>query len=271
MRLILTKLNLGLWTAAYIKQKITAFSPAPEKPFVLGLPTGGTVVDMYANLRLFYSSGDLDFSNIVTFNMDEYVNLPQDHPQSYHSYMRAHLFGAVNIPPQNVHILDGNAPLPAQECAAYEQAIRAAGGVDLFIGGVGRNGHLAFNEPGSSFASRTRLVDLTPSTLQANARFFLNDTAKVPRQALTVGIATLLDAREILVLASGPQKADALKRLTEETPAPDCPVTALRTHPHAAVLADEAACARLNDELKNKLRALQNAAPEADHWVLEIA
>ncbi len=140
MRLVVTNINLGLWAAAYIKEKINAFAPTPQKPFVLGLPTGGTVVDMYANLRLFYKAGLLDFKNVVTFNMDEYVGISPDHPQSYHSYMRNHLFDAVNLQPQNTHILNGNAPDPAAECAAFEAAIARLGGIDLFVGGVGRNG-----------------------------------------------------------------------------------------------------------------------------------
>ena len=132
MRLVVTKMNLGLWAAAYVKEKINAFHPTPEKPFVLGLPTGGTVVDLYANLRLFYKEGTLSFKNVVTFNMDEYVGLPKDHPQSYHSYMKQHLFNEVDIRPANCHLLNTQAPDLIQECARYEEAIRRVGGITLF-------------------------------------------------------------------------------------------------------------------------------------------
>lgn len=270
MRLIVTKLNLGLWAAAYIQQKCAAFAPAPGKPFVLGLPTGGTVIDMYANLRLFYKAGKLDFSHIITFNMDEYVALPKDHPQSYHSYMQTNLFNAVNIRPENIHIPDGNAPDLQAECTAYEHALRDAGGVNLFIGGVGRNGHLAFNEPGSAFDSRTREVELTPSTIEANARFFLNDPNKVPRRALTIGLGTLLDADEILILANGTHKADALRKLAEMQPTTDCPLTVLRNHSNASVLADEDACSLLDDSLRHQIRARQAEQPQADGWIIKI-
>lgn len=270
MRLVITKMNLGLWAAAYVRQKINAASPVPDKPFVLGLPTGGTVIDMYANLRQFNKTGELSFKNVVTFNMDEYVGLPEDHPQSYHSYMNVNLFDAVDINRQNVHILNGNAPDLTRECAAYEAAVSAAGGVDLFLGGVGRNGHLAFNEPGSAFDTRTRPVSLTPSTIEANARFFLNDPARVPARALTVGIGTVTDAKEVLILASGEKKAQAVKQLLEHEPTAEWPVTALKTHPHATLLADLSACSLLSPQNQAKIRALTQAAPDAEHWTLEF-
>lgn len=270
MRLVVTKMNLGLWAAAYVKEKINLFAPSKQKPFVLGLPTGGTVVDLYANLRLFHKEKLLSFRHVVTFNMDEYVGLPQDHPQSYHSYMRQNLFDEVDILPQNIHILNGQAAdLPA-ECAAYETAISQAGGIELFLGGVGRNGHIAFNEPGSPLNSRTRPVDLTPATIQANSRFFLNDIHRVPTRALTVGIATILQARELLFLASGPTKAQALARLAAPGISPQCPLTALKRHPHATLLADEAACASLQGPLGQQLRHLMQAEPNAPHWVVEL-
>lgn len=269
MRLVVTKMNLGLWAAAYVKEKINAAAPAPAKPFILGLPTGGTVVDMYANLRLFYKEGLLSFKNVVTFNMDEYVGLPQDHPQSYHSYMRQNLFNEVDIPPQNIHILNGQAADLAKECADYENAIAMAGGIDLFLGGVGRNGHIAFNEPGSAFNTRTRLVELTPSTIEANSRFFLNDVHRVPRQALSVGIGTVTDAKEILFLASGAKKAEAVARLFKPGKDLNWPITALKLHPHATLLADPAACSLLDGDAKARLDALMQTEPDAEHWALE--
>lgn len=269
MRLVVTKMNLGLWAAAYVKEKINAFRPTPEKPFVLGLPTGGTVVDLYANLRLFYKGGVLRFKDVVTFNMDEYVGLPKDHPQSYHSYMKLNLFNEVDIRPANCHLLNAQAPDLRQECARYEDAIRRVGGITLFLGGVGNNGHIAFNEPGSALDSRTRLVDLTPSTIQANARFFLNDESRVPKQALTVGIGTILDAQELLFLASGTAKSAAVARLASPGITPACPLTALKRHPHATLLVDPAACVQLGTTAREKLDALMRAEPHAEHWTLE--
>ncbi len=269
MRLVVTNMNLGLWAAAYIKEKISAFAPSPEKPFVLGLPTGGTVVDMYANLRLFYTAGLLNFKNVITFNMDEYAGLPEDHPQSYHSYMRKHLFNEVNLLPENTHILDGQTQDPAAECAAFEAAIARAGGIDLFVGGVGRNGHIAFNEPGSAFNTRTRLVELTPGTRQANARFFFNDESRVPKTALSVGIGTVTDAKEVLFLASGDKKAPAVARVMQPGEDINCPLTALKLHPHATLLTDPQACILLTGKAIEELASQMTQFPEAPHWTLE--
>lgn len=269
MRLVVTNINLGLWAAAYIKEKINTFSPTPEKPFVLGLPTGGTVVDMYANLRLFYKEGLLDFKNVVTFNMDEYAGISPDHPQSYHRYMHTHLFDAVNLSPENTHILDGQTPDPDAECAAFEAAIAQLGGIDLFVGGVGRNGHIAFNEPGSAFNTRTRQVELTPSTIEANARFFLNDQARVPKTALSVGIGTVTDAKEVLFLASGEKKAQAVARVMQPGEDINCPLTALKLHPHAILLADPDACPLLEGKAKEELATQMTKSPDAPHWTLK--
>ena len=244
MRLIVTKMNLGLWAAAYIKEKINTAVPTAEKPFVLGLPTGGTVVDMYANLRMFHKQGTLSFKNVISFNMDEYVGLPKDHPQSYHSYMHQNLFGEVDELPQNIHILNGQAADLNQECADYEAAIEKAGGIDLFLGGVGRNGHIAFNEPGSSFSTRTRL--------------------------LSVGIGTVLAAKEILFLASGDKKAEAVSHLFAPGTDANWPITALKTHAHATLLVDMEAAGQLPASAKASLDAQMQANPAAEHWVLEV-
>lgn len=269
MRLVVTNINLGLWAAAYIKEKINAFAPAPQKPFVLGLPTGGTVVDMYANLRLFYNAGLLDFKNVITFNMDEYVGISPDHPQSYHRYMHSHLFDAVNILPENTHILNGQTADIAAECAAFEAAIAQTGGIDLFVGGVGRNGHIAFNEPGSAFNTRTRQVRLAPSTIQANARFFFNDESRVPQTALSVGIGTVTDAKEVLFLASGVKKAEAIARVMQAGEDIYCPLTALKLHPHATLLADTQACSLLTGKPRAELAAQMAQFPDATHWTLQ--
>lgn len=270
MRLIVSKENIGWWAAQYIKKLALAAALDDKKPFVLGLPTGQTVVEMYGFLCQFYKRGELDFSRWVTFNMDEYVGLPPQHPQSYHFYMHRYLLGTVNIPPAQTHVLNGLAPDLQHECDAYEQAIRQAGGIRLFLGGVGRNGHLAFNEPGSSFASRTRPVTLTPSTLQANSRFFNNDISQVPTQALSVGIGTVLEARELLFLASGAQKAQAVARLSGGEITPDWPITALKTHPNATLLTDEAAAAELSGPVKQALVEQQRQHPQGPTWSVEI-
>lgn len=269
MRLVVTNMNLGLWAAAYIKEKINDFQPTPEKPFVLGLPTGGTVVDMYANLRLFYKEGLLNFQNVVTFNMDEYAGLPPDHPQSYHSYMRRHLFDEVNLRPENTHILNGLAADPQAECNAFEAQIAKLGGIDLFVGGIGQNGHIAFNEPYSAFNTRTRLVELTPDTRRANARFFNNDLARVPEKALSVGIGTVTDAKEVLFLASGEKKAQAVARLMQEGQDLKWPLTALKLHPKATLLADPQACSLLTGTPRQTLDRLMSEQPNEAHWTLE--
>lgn len=269
MRLVVTNINLGLWAAAYIKETINTFAPTQHKPFVLGLPTGATVVDMYANLRLFYNAGMLDFRNVVTFNMDEYIGISPDHPQSYHRYMHSHFFDAVNIQPQNIHILNGQTADPIAECAAFEAAIAQLGGIDLFVGGVGRNGHIAFNEPGAAFNTRTRPVRLAPSTLEANARFFSNDESRVPRTALSVGIGTVTDAKEVLFLASGDKKAPAVARVMQPGEDINCPLTALKLHPHATLLTDPQACSLLTGRPKAELDAKMAQAPDATHWTLQ--
>lgn len=259
MKLIITKHNLGLWAASYIRARWTART---KDPFVLGLPTGGTVVDMYAALAALVKNGKMSFKNIVTFNMDEYVGLAPDNEQSYHYYMKHHLFDQVDISPRNIHILDGQAEDLTGQCAAYEEAIKQAGGVDLFLGGVGRNGHLAFNEPNSPFNSRTRVMELTESTRQANARFFHNDPFQVPAKALTVGIGTVLESRELLFLASGKQKAEAVARLAQGPITEKWPITALKTHPRATLLVDPEAASALTADMKEQIgqtRPAQNS------------
>jgi glucosamine-6-phosphate deaminase len=270
MRLVVSHINLGQWAAEYIQGKINAFAPTEEKPFKMGLPTGGTAVDMYANLKRIHQEGSLNFQHVITFNMDEYVGIPKTHPESYHSFMHQNLFSGINIQSENVHILNGEAKDLQAECDAYEKAITQAGGIDLFLGGVGQNGHLAFNEPGSSFNSRTRLVDLTENTIQANARFFQNDTTLVPKQALTVGIGTITDAKEVLCLAIGDKKAAAVARVMQPGTDVNCPITALKLHPNATLLVDEEACALLDTKSLARLKTLQEAEPNATHWCLEI-
>ena len=261
MKLIITSHNLGLWAASYICRH---WQHASKKPFVLGLPTGGTVIDMYAALAGLVKNGKMSFRDIVTFNMDEYVGLPATHEQSYHYYMKHNLFDHVDIRPENAHILDGMTEDTTQECARYEAAIAQVGGIDLFLGGVGRNGHLAFNEPGSAFDSRTRVITLEENTRLANSRFFGNDVSQVPTHALTVGIGTVLAARELLFLASGETKAQAVARLMQGDVTAQWPITALKTHAHATLLIDQQAAESLSQDIVAKWHALQQTQPEQD-------
>ena len=270
MRLLVSRQNIGLLAAQYIQKQIQDFGPGASRPFVLGLPTGGTVLDMYKFLCDFYKSGRLDFSHVVTFNMDEYVGLPPADPQSYHFYMKKNLFAHVNLPPKQAHLLNGQAADLQKECDAYEKAIRNAGGIHLFLGGVGRNGHLAFNEPGSAFTSRTRPVVLEPGTRRANARFFDGDETRVPQKALSVGIGTVLAAKEILFLASGEQKAQAVARLSLGEITTQWPITALKTHPKATLLVDELAASLLTGDVQKQLLIKQEKNPKAITWSVEI-
>jgi len=188
--------KMSIWAANYVAKCIKDANPTPEKPFKLGCPTGSSPLGLYRELIKKYEAGEVSFQNVITFNMDEYVNLPEDHPESYHSFMWKNFFSHIDIKPENVHILNGNAKDLVAECEAYEAKIEAVGGIDLFMGGVGPDGHLAFNEPGSSLSSKTRIKTLTTDTIIANSRFFDGDLSKVPSQALTVGIGTVMAAKE---------------------------------------------------------------------------
>lgn len=177
--------------------------------------------------------------------MDEYVGLPRDHPESYHSFMFSNFFSHVDIQPENINILDGNAPDLEAECAEYEAKIKAVGGIDLFLGGVGSDSHIAFNEPGSSLASRTRVKTLAYDTIVANARFFGGDIDAVPTMALTVGVQTILDAKEVVIVATGMTKALAIKRAVEEGISHTCTLSCLQMHPHSMIVVDEDATLEL--------------------------
>lgn len=231
--------TLSKWTAYYIAQKIKSSNPTPEKKFVLGLPTGSSPIGTYRELVKLCQEGKVSFKNVVTFNMDEYVGLPEDHPESYHYFMWHHLFSHVDIPKENVHILDGNAKDLEKECHDYEEAIRRAGGIDLFLGGIGADGHIAFNEPGSSLSSRTRIKTLTYDTRVANSRFFGNDPNKVPKTALTVGVATVMDAREVVIIINGIAKARALQKVVEEGVNHMWTVSMLQLHRHGMIVCDD--------------------------------
>ena len=208
---------MSQWAANYVVAKINAAKPTAEKPFVLGLPTGSSPIGMYRGLVKAYQEGKVSFKNVVTFNMDEYVGLPVEHPESYHSFMYTNLFNHIDCPKENIHILNGNAKDLAEECANYEKEIEKFGGIDLFLGGIGPDGHIAFNEPGSSLTSRTRQKTLTTDTIIANSRFFDNDINLVPKTALTVGVGTVMAAKEVMILVNGHAKCRALQAASQGT------------------------------------------------------
>ena len=236
---------LSKWAANYVANRIKEAKPTAEKPFKLGCPTGSSPLGLYKELIKKCKAGEISFKHVVTFNMDEYVNLPESHPESYHSFMWNNFFNHIDIQKDNVHILNGNAKDLVKECENYEKAIEAAGGIDLFMGGVGPDGHLAFNEPGSSLASKTRIKTLTTDTIHANSRFFEGNLDLVPKQALTVGIGTVMAAKEVLLVCSGHNKARALKHCIDGYISHKWTSSMLQMHPHAIVVCDEAACDEL--------------------------
>ena len=243
MRLIIQEesSDMSQWVAQYVVDKINRHKAQSDKPFVLGLPTGGTPLGTYKELVRLHKEGRVSFQNVVTFNMDEYAGIPEDHPQSYHTFMWTNLFGQVDIEPANVNILNGNAPDLVEECDNYERKIASYGGINLFLGGVGTDGHIAFNEPGSSLSSRTRLKTLNSKTVMDNARFFDSDSSQVPTVALTVGVGTILDADEVLLLVSGHAKALALRHIIEEPINHIWTGSAIQLHKKAIIVCDEEA------------------------------
>nr|CAH7735936.1 unnamed protein product [Callosobruchus chinensis] len=247
MRLVIldSPKEVSEWAAKYVMKSINHFKPTKDRYFVLGLPTGSTPYGMYQKLIEFYKAGKLSFKYVKTFNMDEYVGLPRDHPESYHYYMWNNFFKHIDIDPENAHVLDGNVPDLVGECNKYEKKISEAGGIHLFIGGIGPDGHIAFNEPGSSLVSRTRVKTLAQDTLEANARFFGNDINKVPKQALTVGVGTVMDAKEVMILITGAHKAFALYKAVEEGINHMWTVSAFQQHPQTVMVCDEDATLEL--------------------------
>lgn len=212
---------------------------------VLGLATGSTPLLLYRELIRMHNEEGLDFSEVTTFNLDEYVGLPADHEQSYHRFMWDNLFSRINIKPENVHLPDGMTGDIPEFCASYEQAIAAAGGIDLQVLGIGSDGHVGFNEPTSSFASRTRIKTLTRQTVADNARFFGGDESKVPHHCITMGIGTIMDARMNLLLAFGETKAGAVASTVEGPVASIMPASILQHHPAAKLFIDESAASKL--------------------------
>ena len=229
------------YTSKYIEKKIMEASPREDSPFVLGLPTGSTPLGVYALLAESCKKGALSFEHVVTFNMDEYVGLDRNHPQSYHYFMMTNFFNCVNIKKENINIIDGMASDLEKECALYENKIKTYRKIDLFFGGVGNDGHIAFNEPGTSLVSRTHVQPLTSDTIEANSRFFDGDESQVPTKALTVGIGTIMDAKEVLIMACGRAKANAISHAIEGSVSQMWTISALQMHPNAILVCDEEA------------------------------
>jgi glucosamine-6-phosphate deaminase len=260
MRIIINhkKKDVGRWAANYTIEKINKAQPTAEKPFVLGLPTGSSPIPTYKQLVKRFEKGDISFRNVVTFNMDEYVGLDEHHPRSYHAFMHEHLFNHVDIPPENVNILNGNAPDLEEECRRYEEKISSYGGIDLFLGGIGPDGHIAFNEPGSSLASRTRIKTLSYDTILANARFFDDDVTKVPTTALTVGVGTVMDAREVMLVITGYNKARALREVVEGGINHMWTVSMLQLHEHCILVCDDEATMELQVETVRYFKQIED-------------
>ena len=237
--------KVSQWAANYVASRINGANPTPDKPFVLGCPTGSSPLGMYKKLIELNKAGKVSFAYVVTFNMDEYCGLPEEHPESYHSFMWNNFFSHIDIKKENVNILNGNAADPEEECRRYEEKIASYGGIDLFLGGVGPDGHIAFNEPGSSLTSRTRMKTLTLDTKIANSRFFGGDITKVPETALTVGVGTVMSAKSVLIIVNGYNKARALQQGVEGAISQMWTITALQNHPKAIIVADEPATMEL--------------------------
>jgi glucosamine-6-phosphate deaminase len=231
--------RLSKCVAHYVARKINKQNPTPQNPYVLGLPTGSSPLGTYSELIKIHKAGKVSFKNVITFNMDEYVNLPEDHPESYHYFMWSNLFDHVDIQRENVNILNGNANDLEAECLRYEEKIKKMGGIDLFLGGIGPDGHIAFNEPGSSLSSLTRVKTLTYDTVLANSRFFENDVDKVPKTALTVGVGTVMSADEVLIIINGYKKARALKMVVEEGVNHMWTVSMLQLHRYGLIVCDD--------------------------------
>ena len=249
--------QVSRWAAAHIVRRITEFAPTPDKPFVLGLPTGSTPYGTYKELIKLHKQGVVSFKNVVTFNMDEYVGIPKEHPQSYFSFMWDNFFQYIDIKRENANILNGNAHDTEKECEEYEKKMASYGGINLFMGGIGPDGHIAFNEPGSSLSSRTRMKHLTNDTILANSRFFDNDISLVPKMALTVGIGTIMDADEVMILVNGHHKARALYHAVEEGVNHMWTISVLQMHRRGIIVCDDASTIELKVGTVNYFKDIQ--------------
>ena len=218
-----------------------------EKPdLVLGLPTGRTPIRFYHELGSMHAKGQLDFARATTFNLDEFLGIPPSHPGSYRSFMQDHLFSRVNIPPERINIPNGAASDPAAECVRYERAIAEAGGIDLQILGIGTNGHIGFNEPARELAGTTHRVVLKASTRHSNAGLFGGDESQVPKEALSMGMATIMHARRIVLIATGKSKARCIQRVVHGPITPKLPASFLQMHRHVELMLDESAASALD-------------------------
>ena len=235
--------GMAEWAAQHIANAIN--NHKGDRPFVLGLPTGSTPIGVYENLIKMNKEGKVSFKNVVTFNMDEYVGLPREHDQSYWYFMHYYFFNHIDIPAENINILNGMAEDLEAECERYEAKIASLGGIDLFMGGCGVDGHIAFNEPFTSLASRTGVRTLTEDTLIVNSRFFDNDPNKVPKTALSVGVGTVCSSKQVLLVINGHNKARALAQCVEGGVSHACTISALQLHPDGIIACDEAACGEL--------------------------
>ncbi|USG66952.1 glucosamine-6-phosphate deaminase [Brevibacillus ruminantium] len=235
--------------------RLVAVQVAAKPASVLGLATGSTPLGMYKELTRLNREEGLDFSQITTFNLDEYVGLAADHSQSYRTYMRDHFFQHVNLSAEKTHIPSGDASDLDEECSRYEEAIAAAGGIDIQILGIGGNGHIGFNEPGSPVDSRTRVVQLAARTIEDNARFFAS-VEEVPTKAVSMGIQTILNARRIVLLASGASKAEAIQLMLEGEKTPEVPASLLQQHPDVTVIMDRQAASRLSSRFYDQEHVL---------------
>lgn len=234
-----TKEDAADFVANHIVDAINNFNPTQERPFVIGLPTGSSPEPVYAKLIELYKSNKVSFKYVVTFNMDEYCNLAPTNDQSYHYFMHQKFFDHIDIPKENIHILNGLADDYSSECQRYEQQIHKYAPFQIFMGGIGPNGHIAFNESGSARDSITRKVALQESTIQANSRFFGNNLQDVPKFALSVGISTVLDnSKEVIILAFGNNKADIVKKTLSEPISSKIPSTFLREHNNCLLVCD---------------------------------
>ncbi|NLF24238.1 MAG: glucosamine-6-phosphate deaminase [Deltaproteobacteria bacterium] len=232
--------------AARMTAKLIADAVREKPTLVLGLATGGTMEKVYEFLAEFHAKDSLDFSRVVTFNLDEYVGLPAEDPRSYRYYMEEHLFRHVNIKPENTHLPDGTASDLKSECQRYEELIKSSGGVDLQLLGVGRSGHIGFNEPLSALRSRTRATTLSPVTIEQNQIYF--GESAMPSRAITVGVGTILESRRCLMLALGKQKAAVVAKALEGPISSMISASALQLHPHCTVIVDEEAAADLKEK-----------------------
>ena len=235
--------EMSTWAANHIADAIN--SHKKNRPFVLGLPTGSSPLGVYKRLIDMNKEGKVSFKNVITFNMDEYVGLPKEHDQSYWYFMHDNFFNHIDIPKENINILNGLAEDPEEECRKYEEKIAACGGIDLFLGGCGVDGHIAFNEPFTSLNSRTGVRVLTEDTRIVNSRFFDNDMNKVPKTALSVGVGTVCDAKQVLILINGHNKARALRHCVEGGVDHAWTISALQLHNDGIIACDEAACGEL--------------------------